>query len=48
MKLTYIINNKPIILNGPKNENSLGEKICLSKKFEDLIIGTEWENKAMN
>ena len=47
MKLTYIINNKPIILNGPKNDEFFrGEKICLSKEFDDLIIGTEWENKG--
>ncbi len=47
MKLSYSINKKEIILDVPENQIFFkGENICLSKKYNDLVIGTNLEKKG--
>ncbi len=44
MELKYTINKKNISLKVPDRQKFFfGEKICLSKEFDDLIIGTSFE-----
>ena len=49
MKLTYLINSKEIELNVPKSQKFFrGREICLSKEFDDLVIGTNFEEKGFD
>ena len=49
MKLAYLINHKKIVLNVPESQKFLrGKEICLSKKFDDLVIGTSFEEKGFD
>tara|TARA_Y100000589_G_scaffold42800_1_gene35863 strand:+ start:11171 stop:12007 length:837 start_codon:yes stop_codon:yes gene_type:complete len=49
MKLTYLINHKKIVLDVPETQKFLiGQEICLSKKFDDLVIGTSFQEKGFD
>ena len=49
MKLVYLINSKEIKLNVPESQRFFrGREICLSKEFDDLVIGTNFEEKGFD
>lgn len=49
MKLAYLINSKEIILDVPDNQKFFrGKEICLSKEFDDLVIGTKFQEQGFD
>ena len=49
MQIPYLINSKKIFINVPDSQKFFrGENKCLSKEFNDLVIGTFWEKKGFN
>ena len=49
MKLAYLINSNEIILDVPDNQKFFrGKEICLSKEFDDLVIGTKFQEQGFD